>query len=239
MNLSERIRGCLESPKTATQVESELGVDAALVRGCIQSMFYSGMVSRIGGRRPYQYQAVRGPEVHKRGLNLNITQQVRACIREHGPIDAHGINEKTAIPIRAVRTRINELKKRNFIAQDAEGKCTFVRESKNIATVTPEEKREKARLLKQRQRKRDAQLRNGTRHEKCAPMTVVKKKPLGSCTAPTKPMTVGEWLAQGGVIDRSPTPIPFERLTASDIRGADWRGRPMIPNRAARHYLAG
>lgn len=239
MNLSERIRGCLESPKTATQVESELGVDAALVRGCIQSMFYSGMVSRIGGKRPYLYQAVRGPEVHKRGLNLNITQQVRACIRENGPIGVHAISEKTGIAPRAIRQRITELKKRKFIAQDAGGKCTFIRDSKNPPELTPDERREKARLLKQRQRKRESQLRNGTRHQKCEPMTVVEKKPSGPWTAPTKPMTVDEWLAQGGVIDRSPTPIPFERLTASDIRGADWRGRPMMPNRAARHYLAG
>lgn len=234
MNLSERIRGCLESPKTATQVESELGVDAALVRGCIQSMFYSGMVSRIGGRRPYQYQAVRGPELSKRGLNLNITQQVRACIREHGPVDAHGINEKTGIAIRAIRNRISELKKRKFIAQDLDGKCTFVRESKNPPELTPEERKEKARELKARQRRREKALRS----EKCTPLTIVKVKEPPKPVA-VKPMSVDEWLAQGGVIDRSPTPIPFERLTASDIGGADWRGRPMMPNRAARHYLAG
>lgn len=234
MNLSERIRGCLESPKTATQVESELGVDAALVRGCIQSMFYSGMVSRIGGRRPYLYQAVRGPELHKRGLNLNITQQVRACIREHGPIDVHAISEKTGIAIHAIRKRISELKKRKFIAQDANGKFTFVRESKNPPELTPEERKEKARELKARQRRRQKALRN----EKCAPLTIVKAKETPKPIS-AKPMTVDEWLAQGGVIDRSPTPIPFERLTASDIRGADWRGRPMMPNRAARHYLAG
>lgn len=234
MNLSERIRGCLESPKTATQVESELGVDAALVRGCIQSMFYSGMVSRIGGRRPYLYQVVRGPELHKRGLNLNITQQVRACIREHGPISAHGINEKTAISMRYIYSRLSELKKRKFIEMNANGCYVFLRESKNPPELTPDERKEKARELKARQRRRQKALRP----QKCVPLTVVKVKQAAQAVA-HKPMTVDEWLAQGGVIDRSPTPIPFERLTASDIGGSDWRGRPMMPNRASRNYLAG
>lgn len=238
MNLSERIRGCLESPKTATQVELELGVDAALVRGCIQSMFYSGMVSRIGGRRPYLYQAVRGPELSKRGLNLNITQQVRACIREHGPISAHGINEKTAISMRHIYSRLSELKKRKFIEMDANGCYVFLRESKNPPILTPDERKQKAKEADARRRRRQKAMKKPVRHEKCAPLTVVKDKQPVKVAAPCKPMTVDEWIANGGVIDRSPTPLPFERLSRDDI-DTSYRARSTVMARTARSYLAG
>lgn len=234
MNKSERIRSLISQPKTAAEIHTEMpDVPIPLIRGLLQTMLHRGLAHRIGDKRPYQYKIGRGLEIHKRGRDLNITQQIRACIRHNGPISAHGINEKTAIDLRHIRSRISELKKRKFIEMDEKGCYVFLRESKNPPELTPDERKEKARELKARQRRRQKALRP----KKCVPLTIVKAKQSAQSVA-QKPMTVDEWLAQGGVIDRSPTPLPFERLSRDDI-DMSYRARSTVMARTARSYLAG
>lgn len=234
MNKSERIRSLISQPKTAAEIHTEMpDVPIPLIRGLLQTMLHRGLAHRIGDKRPYQYKIGRGLEIHKRGRDLNITQQIRACIRHNGPISADRIQIETGIKMKDIRSRISEMKKRKFIEQDANGCYVFLRESKNPPELTPEERKEKARELKARQRRRQKALRP----KKCVPLTIVKAKQSAQSVA-QKPMTVDEWLAQGGVIDRSPTPLPFERLSRDDI-DTSYRARSTVMARTARSYLAG
>lgn len=238
MNISARIRSLISQPMTAAEIHHKMpDVPIPLIRGLLQTMLHRGLAHRIGDKRPYQYKIGRGLEIHKRGRDLNITQQIRACIRHNGPISAHGINEKTAIDLRHIRSRISELKKRKFIEMDEKGCYVFLRESKNPPELTPDERKEKARELKARQRRRQEALRESKRPPKSTPMTVVaiKAKPEPKVT---RAQTVDEWLAAGGVIDRSPTPLPFERLSRDDI-DMSYRARSTVMARTARSYLAG
>ena len=68
-------------------------------------------------------------------------------------------------------------------------------------------------------------------------MTVVKVKEKAEPKA-VKAQTVDEWLAQGGVIDRSPTPLPFERLSQADI-DMSYRAASTAQLRTTRTYLVG
>lgn len=239
MNISARIRSLIANPMTAAEIHELMhGVAIGLIRGCIQTMLASGMIHRHGSKKPYKYDIGRALEINNRGRNLNITQQVRACIRSNGPISPEMISSSTGINIADVRNRIYELKKRKFIEKDDAGRYVFLRESKNPPVLSVEERKQKARQLKARQRRRHKALCQSTRPIQSTPMTVVPIK-LTPVKVEAKAQTVDEWLAQGGKIDYRPTPIPFERLTLEDIASGSRRASSSALLRTARNYLAG
>jgi len=210
-------------------------VPLPLIRGLIQTMITGGLAHRIGDKRPYQYKVGRGLEIHKRGTDLNITAQVRSCIKEHGPISPDGISEITGIKVREVRARITEMKKRKFIQADENGCLVFLRDRITPTTrMADSERRQRDRVRMKLARQKAAK----NRPDQSTPMTVVnlKGKPEPKNVVA---QTVDEWLKAGGVIDRSPTPLPFERLTASDIAKSSFRPTASAQLRTTRSYLAG
>lgn len=234
MNKSERIRSLIIKPMTAAEIHTEMpDVPIPLIRGLLQTMLHRGLAHRIGDKRPYQYKVGRGLEIHKRGTDLNITAQVRSCIKEHGPISPDGIAKITGIKVREVRARITEMKKRKFIEADANGLIVFLRDRITPSTrMADSERRQRDRVRMKLARQKAAQ----SRPVKSTPMTVVnlKGKPEPKNVVA---QTVDEWLKAGGVIDRSPTPLPFERLSRDDI-DTSYRARSTVMARTARSYLA-
>lgn len=239
MNISARIRSLISHPMTAAEIHELMpDVDVKLIRGCIQPMVASGVMHRVGEKKPYKYQLGRGLEIHNRGRNLNITQQVRACIRHNGPISADRIQIETGIKMKDVRSRISEMKKRKFIIQDENGLYSIGRELKCKPSQRTEEYKRLANLEAQRKRRnRERALHESKRPKESTPMTVVKVKEKVEPKA-VKAQTVEEWLAQGGVIDRSPTPLPFERLSRADI-DMSYRAASTAQLRTTRTYLVG
>lgn len=239
MNISARIRSLIIHPMTAAEIHRNMGdVDVKLIRGCIQTMIASGVMHRVGDKKPYKYQLGRGLEIHNRGRNLNITQQVRACIRHNGPISADRIQIETSLKMKDIRSRISEMKKRKFVIQDENGLYSIGRELKCKPSQRTEEDKRLANLEAQRKRRnRERALRESKRPKESTPMTVVKVKEKAEPRA-VKAQTVEEWLAQGGVIDRSPTPLPFERLSRADI-DMSYRAASTAQLRTTRTYLVG
>lgn len=239
MNISARIRSLIANPMTAAEIyELMPDVDLKLIRECIQTMVSSGMMHKSNEQRPYKYQLGRGLEIHNRGRDLNITQQVRACIRHNGPISADRIAITTGIKLTDIRKRISEMKKRKFIVHDENGLYSIGREPLCKPSERSKEDKRSANLEAQlRRRNRERALRESTRPKESTPMTLVKIKEKAEPKS-VKPQTVEEWLAEGGVIDRSATPVPFERLTADDIAQGPFRLTSQIQVRANRNYLA-
>lgn len=239
MNISARIRSLISNAMTAAEIHELMpDVDVKLIRGCIQPMVASGVMHRVGDKKPYKYHLGRGLEIHNRGRNLNITQQVRACIRHNGPISADRIQIETGIKMKDVRSRISEMKKRKFVIQDGRGLYSIGRELKCKPSERTEEEKHIANAEAQlRRRKRARALRQSKRPKESTPMTVVKAKEKAEPKA-VKAQTVDEWLAEGGVIDRSPTPLPFERLSRADI-DMSYRAASTAQLRTTRTYLVG
>lgn len=240
MNISARIRSLIANPMTAAEIHELMPeVELNLIRGCIQTMVSSGMMDKANEQRPYKYQLGRGLEIHNRGRDLNITQQVRACIRHNGPISADRIEIETGIKLSDIRKRISEMKKRKFITQDANGLYSIGRELKcKPSERTEEDKRQANAEAQLRRRKRAKALRESKRPKESTPMTVVKFKEKAEPKV-VKAQTVDEWLAKGGVIDRSPTPLPFERLSRDDIASGMFRASSTAQIRTTRTYLVG
>ena len=240
MNISERIRSLIGSPLTAAEIHSKMpDVSLPLIRGCIQTMVVSGMMHKANDSRPYKYQLGRGLEIHNRGRDLNITQQVRACIRHNGPISADRIEIETGIKLSDIRKRISEMKKRKFIVQDDNGLYSIGRELLSKPSERSKEEKRAANLEAQRRRRnRERALRESNRPKESTPMTVVRVKEKSEPKV-VKAQTVDEWLAQGGVIDRSPTPLPFERLSRDDIASGIFRPSSTVQLRTTRTYLVG
>jgi hypothetical protein len=234
--MSERIRSLIVEPMTATEIHSKMpDVSLPLIRGLIQTMLARGLAHRIGDKRPYRYKVGRGLEIHNRGRDLNVTAQVRDCIKKSGPISPDRIAMETGIAIREVRARITEMKKRKFIQADENGCLVFLRDRITPTTrMADSERRQRDRVRMKLARQKAAQ----NRPVQSTPMTVVnlKGKPEPKNVVA---QTVDEWLKAGGIIDRSPTPVPFERLTIEDIAPHDYRARPNVGQRASRSYLAG
>ena len=235
MNISARIRSLIIHPMTAAEIHTRMpDVPTPLIRGLLQTMLYGGLAHRIGDKRPYQYKVGRGLEIHKGGTDLNITAQVRSCIKEHGPISPDGIAKITGIKVREVRARITEMKKRKFIEADANGLIVFLRDRITPSTrMADSERRQRDRVRMKLARKKAAQ----NRPAQSTPMTVVnlKGKPEPKNVVA---QTVDEWLKAGGVIDRSPTPLPFERLSRADI-DMSYRATSTAQLRTTRTYLVG
>lgn len=239
MNISARIRSLIGHPMTAAEIHELMpDIDVKLIRGCIQPMVASGVMHRVGDKKPYKYRLGRGLEIHNRGRNLNITQQVRAYIRHNGPISADRIQIETGIKMKDVRSRISEMKKRKFVIQDENGLYSIGRELKcKPSERTEDEKRLANAEAQLRRRKRVRALRESKRPKESMPMTVVKVKQKAEPKF-VKAQTVDEWLAEGGVIDRSPTPLPFERLSRADI-DMSYRATSTAQLRTTRTYLVG
>ncbi len=85
MNISDRIRSLISSPKTASDIHKEMpGVSITLIRGCIQTMVRVGLVNRIGSKKPYSYQVARSLKQPNRGFDLtkvSFAQQIRDALK--------------------------------------------------------------------------------------------------------------------------------------------------------------
>lgn len=239
MNISARIRSLISSAMTAAEIHEIMpDVDVKMIRGCIQPMVASGVMHRVGDKKPYKYQLGRGLEIHNRGRNLNITQQVREYIRGHAPISSDRIAMGTGLALKVVRSRVSEMKKRGMLVRDDNGLYSMGRELIcRPSKRTEEDKRRDARDASRRRRARERALRESKRPKESTPMTVVKVKEKAEPKA-VKAQTVDEWLAEGGVIDRSPTPLPFERLSRADI-DTSYRAASTAQLRTTRTYLVG
>lgn len=239
MNISARIRTLISHPMAAAEIHELMpDVDVKLIRGCIQPMVASGVMHRVGDKKPYKYQIGRCLEIHNRGRNLNITQQVRDYVRAHAPISSDRIAIGTGFELKVVRSRVNEMKKRGMLVRDENGLYSIGRELIcPPSTRTAEDKRRDARDASRRRRARERALRESKRPKESTPMTVVKVKEKAEPKS-VKAQTVDEWLAEGGVIDRSPTPLPFERLSRADI-DMSYRAASTAQLRTTRAYLVG
>lgn len=239
MNLSERIRSLISEPMTSADISKTIDVRVKLVRGLIQTMLRLGIVTKIGDKRPYKYQVVRELKEQHRGFGLksNTSQKIRDLLKEEDMTPGQ-IGAELAVKVETVYQHMRDMIPGGYIAKNPNGTYRWLKDPK--PPMTEQERAEKRR--ERRRAKRAAGAINPRvkpakpRHERMVPITI--KKPV--VTSSGKPaQTVDEWLAQGGVIDRSPTPVRFERLTQKDISSHDYRGRPSSVQRVARSYLAG
>ena len=229
MNLSERIRSCLSSPKTATDVQSIIGGDLALIRGCIQTMVKVGLLQRIGEAKPYRYQVARQLKQKLRGVEKTMAvsqaQQVRDWLKANGPARNAEVSKGTGFPPKQCSRILSYMKRYGCVSQDDERKYHFVRDAIQMQAMTADEKREaNARNNRtMRARIRAIQQQEIANSKKPDAMTIkVKRDPQPIDNSPRQ--TVDEWLKAGGKIDRSPTEHKFERLTKADIEAAAVRG---------------
>lgn len=228
MNLSERIRSCLSSPRTAADVHSEIGGNIALIRGCIQTMVKVGLLQRIGEAKPYSYQVARQLKPKLRGVEKTMAvsqaQQVRDWLKANGPAKNAEVSKGTGFPPKQCSRILSYMKRYGCVSQDDERNYHFVRDAIQMQAMTAEEKREaNARNNRtMRSRIKAIQQQEIANSRKPDAMTIKVKRQIAEDDRPKQ--SVDEWLADGGVIDRSPTEHKFERLTKSDIESAAARG---------------
>lgn len=236
MNKSERIRSLINEPMTSAEISESIDVRVKLVRGLIQTMLRLGIVTQIGDKRPYKYQVARELKEQNRGFGLksNTSQNIRNTLKIQELTPAQ-IASKLSLKTDNVYQHMRDMIHSGYIAKNEDGTYQWIKDPAPPMT-------EQERLAKRRERdrlKRAAHAstpRPKVRHERMVPITI--KKPVEDANG--KPaQTVDEWLAEGGKIDRSPTPVRFERLTKQDIASHDYRGRPSAVQRVARSYLAG
>lgn len=224
MNLSERIRSCLSSPKTAADVHSTIGGDLALIRGCIQTMVKVGLLQRIGEAKPYRYQVARQLEHKMRGKNRMVVskaQQIRDWLKEHGPATNAQVSAGVEMKAKASSKTLCDMRKRGYVSRSEDGYFAFVADPEPVQGMSEDERREANRI--NNKRKRDRAKKAAAKAVKRAPdkMTISMPKPTN---IQVKAQSVDDWLKQGNKIDRSPTPSRFERLTHEDIVNGARRG---------------
>lgn len=229
MNLSERIRSCLSSPKMAADVHSIIGVDLSLIRGCIQTMVKVGLLERIGDAKPYRYRVARPLKQKLRGVEKTMAvsqaQQVRDWLKANGPAKNAEVSKGTGFPPKHCSRILSYMKRYGCVSQDGERNYHFVRDAIQMQAMTAEEKREaNARNNRSmRSRIKAIQQQEIANARKPDSMTIkVKRDPQTIDNSPRQ--TVDEWLKAGGKIDRSPTEHKFERLTKADIEATAVRG---------------
>lgn len=229
MNLSERIRSCLSSPKTAADVHSEIGGNLALIRGCIQTMVKVGLLERIGDAKPYRYQVARQLKPKLRGVEKTMAvsqaQQVRDWLKANGPAKNAEVSKGTGFPPKQCSRILSYMKRYGCVSQDDERKYHFVRDAIQMQAMTAEQKREaNARNNRSmRSRIKAIQQQEIANARKPDSMTIkVKRDPQSTDNSPKQ--TVEQWLKAGGKIDRSPTEHKFERLSHEEIMGGAKRG---------------
>lgn len=242
MNLSERIRSCLSSPKTAADVHSVIGGDLALIRGCIQTMVKVGLLQRIGESKPYLYCVARELRKELRGkhrMAVSKAQQMRDWLRDNGPATNAQLSKAMGITSREGSRAMSDMLMRGYVTRGDDSLYAFKCNPVPVQKMTAEQRREAERIKSQRKRDRLRRI-TAVAKPKRAPdkMTVVvKREPTKP--EPVKAQTVEEWLAAGGKIDRSPTVNKFERLTDNDISQAIKRRPTSYATTAGRSYLAG
>ncbi|WWA79521.1 hypothetical protein Kintu_gp29c [Xanthomonas phage Kintu] len=228
MNLSERIRSCLSSPKTAADVHSEIGGNLVLTRGCIQTMVKVGLLERIGDAKPYRYQVARPLKQKLRGVEKTMavsqSQQVRDWLKANGPAKNAEVSKGTGFPPKQCSRILSYMKRYGCVRQDDERKYHFVRDAIQMQAMTAEEKREaNARNNRtMRARIKAIQQQEIANSKKPDAMTIKIKRQVVVDDRPKQ--SVEDWLKSGGKIDRSPTEHKFERLTKADIESAAVRG---------------
>ncbi|UWJ04749.2 hypothetical protein CUB19_gp30c [Stenotrophomonas phage CUB19] len=228
MNLSERIRSCLSSPKAAADVHSEIGGNLALIRGCIQTMVKVGLLERIGDAKPYRYRVARKMNKNLRGkyrMATSQAQQVREWLKANGPAKNAEVSKGTGFPPKQCSRILSYMKRYGCVSQDEERNYHFVRDAIQMQAMTAEEKREaNARNNRtMRSRIKAIQQQEIANSRKPDAMTIKVKRDSQPIDNSPK-QTVDEWLADGGVIDRSPTEHKFERLSHEEIMGGAKRG---------------
>lgn len=239
MNLSERIRSCLSSPKTAADVHSIIGGDLALIRGCIQTMVKVGLLQRIGEAKPYRYQVARRLNTSLRGkirVSVSQAQQVRDWLKANGPAKNAEVSKGTGFPPKQCSRILSYMKRYGCVRQDDERNYHFVRDAIQMQAMTADEKREANARNNRSMRSRRA---SRVRHEKRARIKAIQQQEIANARKPDamtikvkretpvddRPkQTVEDWLKAGGKIDRSPTEHKFERLTKAEIESAAARG---------------
>lgn len=229
MNLSERIRSCLSSPKTAADVHLEIGGDLALIRGCIQTMVKVGLLERIGEAKPCRYQVARPLKQKLRGVEKTMAvsqaQQVRDWLKVNGPAKNAKVSKGTGFPPKQCSRILSYMKRYGCVSQDEERNYHFVRDAIQMQAMTADEKREAnaKNNRSMRSRIKAIQQQEIANARKPDAMTIkVKRDSQPIDNSPRQ--TVDEWLKAGGKIDRSPTEHKFERLTKADIESAAARG---------------
>lgn len=228
MNLSERIRSCLSSPKTAADVQSIIGGDLALIRGCIQTMVKVGLLERIGDAKPYRYRVARPLKQKLRGVEkamaVSQAQQVRDWLKANGPARNAEVSKGTGFPPKQCSRILSYMKRYGCVRRDDERMYHFVRDAIQMQAMTAEEKREaNARNNRtMRARIKAIQQQEIDNARKPDAMTIKVKREAAVYNRPKQ--TVEDWLKAGGKIDRSPTEHKFERLTKAEIESAAARG---------------
>lgn len=229
MNLSERIRSCLSSPKTATDVNSEIGSNLALIRGCIQTMVKIGLLERIGDAKPYLYRVARPLKQKLRGvektMSVSQAQQVRDWLKANGPAKNAEVSKGTGFPPKQCSRILSYMKRYGCVSQDDDRMYHFVRDAIQMQAMTAEEKREANAKNNRAMRSRikAIQQQEIANSRKPDSMTIkVKRDPQQIDNYPRQ--TVDDWLKAGGKIDRSPTEHKFERLSHEEIMGGAKRG---------------
>lgn len=229
MNLSERIRSCLSSPKTAADVHSEIGGNLAIIRGCIQTMVKVGLLERIGEAKPYRYQVARPLKQKLRGVEKTMAvsqaQQVRDWLKVNGPAANAAISKGLGIPPKKCCKILIGMKRYGCVNQDSDRVYHFVRDPIPMQSMTYEQKREATvrNSRNMRSRIKAIQKQEIANARKPDAMTIkVKRDSQQIDNSPRQ--TVDEWLKAGGKIDRSPTEHKFERLTKADIEATAVRG---------------
>lgn len=228
MNLSERIRSCLSSPKTAADVHSEIGGNLALIRGCIQTMVKVGLLERIGDSKPYMYRVARPLKQKLRGVEKTMAvsqaQQVRDWLKVNGPAANAAISKGTGFPPKKCCKIMSDMKRYGCVTQDSDRVYHFVRDPIPMQSMTADEKRAaNARNNRtMRSRIKAIQQQEIANSKKPDAMTIKVKRQVVVDDRPKQ--SVEDWLKAGGKIDRSPTEHKFERLTKADIEAAAARG---------------
>lgn len=239
MNLSERIRSCLSSPKTAADVHSDIGGNLALIRGCIQTMVKVGLLERIGDAKPYRYRVARQMNKNLRGkyrMATSQAQQVREWLKANGPAKNAEVSKGTGFPPKQCSRILSYMKRYGCVSQDEERNYHFVRDAIQMQAMTADEKREANARNNRTMRSRRA---SRALREKRARIKAVQQQEIANARKPDamtikikrqvvvddRPkQSVEDWLKSGGKIDRSPTEHKFERLTKADIEAAAVRG---------------
>jgi hypothetical protein len=209
---SERIRSLIAEPMTAAQVSESLAVRVKLVRGLIQTMLRLGIVTKVGDKRPYQYQVSRELKEQNRGFGLksNTSQKIRDLLKKEDMTPAQICRELGLKSDRAYQ-HLRDMIPGGYIAKNVNGTYRWLKDP--APPMSEEEKNRKKNERRRAQRAANPPAPRPIR--RASTMPIVIRKPQPQCVKPSQ--TVEEWLANGGVIDRSPTQSRFERLTTEDI----------------------
>lgn len=206
---------------TAAEIHSQMPeVSLALIRGCIQTMVKVGLVTRIGSNKPYSYQVARSLKQPNRGFDLtkvSFAQQVRDALKA-GPNRAVNIAEMLGSTSQKVGETLRENRKSGFCKSIGDGMYEFVYDP------TPKPLMSKADRAARQADYRKRKAEEAGREYKPNPLKAHKDSPNRQYTV-IKPKTIDDrptpstedWIKAGGVVDRSPTRSPFERLTVEDI----------------------